>query len=114
MVSDAAGGGGGGGGARARGARQGIVSDRWGRCAHPLSFPQDASSSLPFRATPHDALRLGLPAYKEAAAGPSHPVEAAVKAGAATAHAERLASLAAVYGAGAAARESMEKQILTR
>ena len=91
------------------------MSDRWGRCAHPpLSFPQDASSFLPFRATPHDALRLGLPAYKEAAAGPSHPVEAAVKAGAVTAHAERLASLAAVYGAGAAARESMEKQILTR
>ena len=35
-------------------------------------------------------------------------------AGQLVAHAERLASLAAVYGAGAAARESMEKQILTR
>ena len=33
---------------------------------------------------------------------------------AATAHDTRLKTLAAVYGAGAAARASMEKQILTR
>ena len=79
---------------------------------HPSS--QDPSSSLPFRATPHDALRLGLPAYKEAAAGPAHPAEAIARAAPLATQRERLATLASVYGAGAAARESMEKQILTR
>lgn len=49
--------------------------------APPILIPhQDPASSLPFRATPHDALRLGLPAYKEAAVGPTHPAEAAAKA----------------------------------
>ena len=50
------------------------------RCAHPPFPTQQDPSSLPFRATPHDALRLGLPSYKEAAVGPTHPAEAAARA----------------------------------
>jgi hypothetical protein len=63
-------------------------------------------------------LRLGLPAYKEDFAAPHpHPVAAVVAAAASSSggdDARRMRALADVYGAGLAARHSIEKQILTR
>jgi len=74
--------------------------------------------SLPVNYEPHDSLRLGLPAYKEDFAAPHpHPVAAVVAAAASSSggdDARRMRALADVYGAGLAARHSIEKQILTR
>jgi hypothetical protein len=88
----------------------------------PLAPSQTDASfdapSLPVNYEPHDSLRLGLPAYKEDFAAPHpHPVAAVVAAAASSSggdDARRMRALADVYGAGLAARHSIEKQILTR
>lgn len=90
----------------------------------PLLFPSPSTPqsldapSLPVNYEPHDSLRLGLPAYKEDFAAPHpHPVAAVVAAAASSSggdDARRMRALADVYGAGLAARHSIEKQILTR
>lgn len=73
---------------------------------------------MPVNYEPHDSLRLGLPAYKEEFAAPHpHPVVAVVAAATSSSGGDdsrRMRALADVYGAGLAARYSIEKQILTR
>lgn len=81
------------------------------------SFHSQTDPSLPVNYEPHDSLRLGLPAYKEEFAAPHpHPVAAVVAAASSSGgdDARRMRALADVYGAGLAARYSIEKQILTR
>jgi len=71
-------------------------------------------TTLPFLREPHDTLRQGLPALKEAASA-SHPVEAAVAgAGKQAAAEDDFATSRRLYGVALPARLDLERQVAGR
>ena len=93
--------------------RAGLPSPAHGPPCPPPAPPALQQDSLPFLATPHDALRQGLVTLKDGAAA-SHPVEQIQRLAGPAGEQARLEMLRNVYGTALPARMQIEKQILDR
>lgn len=100
-------------GGRESGGGQVIATSASGTGQRQLpTLPQD-TTSLPFQALPHDALREGLVTLKDDARH-VHPVDQIQTGLRTTVEDDRMATLSNLYGSGLPARMQIERQILSR